>query len=257
MLYIHKLADFGQKIVESESIAIIRDFKQKLKFPFKVDAMQSYLQQYHIQAEEINLAERTVELCEETAKKVEELLALQDSSLEMINLQRTVQMLRSIPVPMQESLMYNLSIKNSHSKIVEEFTQALNNVANAYSKEQKIAVNEALNRPFEKLLRNKSFVFRHNDIIHEGQVTMLEGLLESIGRGYFFNFTLEEEIQKASLNDIRHRLAPEKLAVMDEVVRNIEEIKKCVDQAYALNFRMVEMCTTMYAFIKAVNTKMV
>ncbi len=256
MLYTHKLGDLGRRTVENESIDVVRDIKQKLRYPFNEQAMLDYFARFRIHDAELDLIERGIPLSEPTAQMVEAVLALNDETFEPINLQRTVVSMRSIPTPLVANLAYSWEMAQWHDELVKEFTQILNVLPRLRTQEDKMAANSRVNALFEKLLRNSDFSFRFGDIVHEGQVTMLQGLLESISRGYFFHYTLEEELKKIDFSELKRRLPAHHVSSAQAITHNIEQVQNSVDKAYMLNFRMIELATVMYAFIKAVNNGM-
>ncbi|MBI2572420.1 hypothetical protein HYV86_01040 [Candidatus Woesearchaeota archaeon] len=256
MLYTHKLGDLGRRTVENESIDIVRDIKQKFRFPFNEQAMSDYFARFRVQDAELAVIEKGIPLCEPTAQMVEGVLALNDETFEPINLQRTVVSMRSVPTPLVANLAFSWELAQGHDEFVKEFTAVLNSLPRLRTQEEKMAANAKVNSLFAKLLRNSDFSFRSNDIIHEGQVTMLQGLLESIQRGYFFHYTLEEELKKIDFSELKRRIPAEHMARHNAITNNILQIQESVDKAYTLNFRMIELATYMYAFIKAVNNGM-
>ncbi len=256
MLYTHKLGDLGRRTVENESIDIVREIKQKLRYPFNEQAMKEYFERFRILDSDLAVIEKGIPLCEPTAQMVEGALALNDETFESINLQRTVVSMRSVPTPLVANLAYSWELAQGHDDFVKEFTAILNVLPRLRTQEDKMAANTRVNELFAKLLRHSDFSFRSNDIIHEGQVTMLQGLLESIGRGYFFHYTLEEELKKIDFSELKRRIPHHHLTTNDTITRNIMTVQNSVDKAYVLNFRVVELATVMYAFIKAVNNGM-
>ena len=107
MLYTHKLADLGRRTVENESIDLVREIKQKLRFPFNEQAMAEYLGRFRVSDVDLSVIEKGIPLCEPTAQMVESVLALNDETFEPINLQRTVVSMRSVPTPLVGNLAYS------------------------------------------------------------------------------------------------------------------------------------------------------
>ena len=126
----------------------------------------------------------------------------------------------------------------------------LNIIPHLKTKDEKVAHNDRLNKPFQTILRNTEFTFRSNDIINEGHVNAIQGLHESMLKGFFFHYTLEEELKKLDFQGIKKRLPVAEIADVEEIEKNIENINKGVKRAYEVNMRMVNKAVVLYACVK-------
>ena len=88
------------------------------------------------------------------------------------------------------------------------------------------------------------------DIINEAHVSNVGGLIESFGKGYFFHYTLEEELKKVNFESIMGRIPPESLQKVKEIEDNLVIIKKGIDRAYDVNMRQVNCALVLYSYVK-------
>ena len=98
------------------------------------------------------------------------------------------------------------------------------------------------------------FGFNGFDIVNERQVEEFKALHESMLKGYLFHYSLEEELRKASFTDIRSRIPADRLKEVEEIHKEILEIQKGINIAYAANMRMVNLALVMYAYVKWLNS---
>ncbi|HLD80347.1 MAG TPA: hypothetical protein VJA18_07360, partial [Candidatus Nanoarchaeia archaeon] len=103
---------------------------------------------------------------------------------------------------------------------------------------------------FQFLLRNQGFVFHAPDLVHEGPVAQVNGLVESMQKGFFFHRSLEEEYNKVDFSTIKRRVPSEELKRVEEIEQNILKIKKAADTAYNANMRMVNLSVILYSYVK-------
>ncbi len=249
MLYIHKLLDLNRKSAEIESISVIRELKSISSMPITNEFLQAQLSAYFATAEEVEMMETALALIPQSAEELVRLMTRKDSAHEPINVYRSIQALKQLQQPLQNSIGYVQQLQEIESKLSEKMSFVLNAIP--YMKqEQMTAVNTSLSAIFESLLRSKDILFNHQDIVNEAQTGLVNGLLESFAKGYLFHFTLEEELQKSDFALVKLRIAPDKLEEAESIRQNIFLIKRGIDAAYNINMRTVELSVLLYSYIK-------
>lgn len=250
MLYIHKLSDFQRKAAEVESVYLIRELKGKTPYPFTESKIGDYFADFFISRLDLEAMETTLNLVEPTIELVENLLREENPLYEKANLLRAVQVLKMMPVNLFNNLVYVQDIAEWQQQFITEATSILNAIPQLNRAEEKQLYNSKLSALFEKILRNQELSFNFMDIINEAHVSNVNGLIESFGRGYFFHYTLEEELKKASFESIQGRIPPEMLARVKEIEDNLFIIKKGIDRAYEANMRLVNCALVLYSYVK-------
>jgi len=250
MLYIHKFPDLNGKSAEIESVPIIRDIKKNIALPFSKQKLEEYVTGCLISKAEIEVIESKLPLIEPTINTVKELLIQKDRIHEPIDLQRTIQILKTVPVPLLNNIAYLKDIHLWQNESLNQAAELLNMIPKLNTKEERNDVNEKINKIFEKILRNKEMCFNCADIIHEGHTSNLNALSESLANGFLFHTTLEEELKKLDFNSIRLRIPPEKLKEAGDIEKNVLEIRKAVEQTYNINMRMINYAAILYSCIK-------
>ena len=223
MLYIHKLKDLSTKSADVESVYLIRELKQKTPPPFTLPKVQEYFAEFMISPTDKQIIEEAAKLLTPTTELVQSIMQDNDSIHEVVNIQRTLQILTELPGPLQINLNY-----------INEM----------------LAWQEQFINIFEKILRNKEFGFQDEDIISEAQISHIVGLNESLASGFLFHFTLEEELKKVDFETIKPRISQNRLQE-DAVIReNVFKIRRGVERAYDINMRMVNLALVMYSYVK-------
>ena len=256
MLYIHKLSQFNQKAADLESVYLIRELKQKTPFPFINNQIQELLTEFLVSDTDKTLIEQALPLIEPTIAIANKLVDEKSELHETANCIRTTQILRELPVPIQNSLLYVYDLHNWQKQFTEEITPLLNSLSKLRTAEQKTVANNRLKDMFKKILRGDEFVFKYPDLVNEGEISAVDGLIESLDRGFLFHFTLEEELKKASFNDLKRRLPQNKIDEAEQIRQNLLLIKKGVDRAQQVNMRMINLAVVMYAYVKWLTSQM-
>ncbi len=255
MLYIHKFPDLNGKSAEIESVPIIRDIKKNITLPFSKQKLEEYVLDCLISKSEIEIIENKLPLVEPTINRVRELLIQKDRIHEPINLQRTIQILKTVPAPLLNNLAYLKDIYLWQNESLNQTAELLNMIPNLNTKEERNDVNEKINKIFEKILRNKEMCFNGEDIIHEGHTSNLGALSESLANGFIFHTTLEEELKKLDFNSIKLRIPQEKLKEAGDIEKNVKEIRSVVEQTYNINMKMINYAVILYSCIKLMLSK--
>jgi len=250
MLYIHKLADFGTKPAEIESVQIIRDIKQKMRFPPKQEDVDVYFSRYAVAWQEIAQMQDSLAIIPLAIQAAEALAARNDPLHESTNINRTLQILRSIPDQLRNDIEYARDMLDWHHAFVDNLLALLPLIPRLSTIEEKKIADRQINSLFEKILRGKEFSFAHLDIVHEGTVQSLEGLRDGMAKGYLFHVTLEEEMKKLPFDEIKRRIPKHRLDESDQMLELVDEVLKGTKAAYDVNMRMANSAVTLYSFIK-------
>jgi hypothetical protein len=250
MLYIHKLSDFGVKPAEIESVQIIRDIKQNMRFPPKREDIEVYLSRYTVAWQEIAQMQDSLALIPLAVKAAEALLARNDPLHEQTNIQRTLQILHSIPGLLNANICYAREMLDWQDTFINDLTAVLPLIPCLSTIDERKIADRQINALFEKILRSKEFSFSHQDIVHEGVVQSVEGLKEGLAKGYLFHVTLEEELKKTHFDEMKHRIPKQNLDESEQMLEMTAEVAKGVKAAYEVNMRMANSAVTLYSFIK-------
>ena len=250
MLYIHKLNQLAPKAADLESVYLMRELKQKTPYPVNEAKLHELLTEFLVSDTDKTLIDQALPLIEPTVQKVDIMIAEKNEIHESANLIRSAQILREIPLPLQNSLLYVYDLANWQKQFLAEITPLLNSLNRLRSNEDKVRANEKLKEIFRKILRNDDFGFKFMDIINEGQVAQVQGLIESIDRGFLFHYTLEEELKKISYTDLKRRIPANHLEEAETIRHNALLIQKGVERAYQVNMRMINMSVILYAYVK-------
>ena len=156
MLYIHQLNQLTVKSAELESVYLIRELKQKTPYPLREEQLQNYFAYFFISDTDKNVTEQALPLVQPTLEAVEALLAENNPLHEAINLQRAVQLLKELPLPIKNNILYFEEIAEwQKTSFIPEVTSLLNAIPKLRSQEEKQLHNQRLNEPFERVLRNQ------------------------------------------------------------------------------------------------------
>ncbi len=255
MLYIHKLSDLNMRLADIESTAFIREIKASMILPVSAHNIYEYLSNCLVSEQDIQYAENALAKLNSAMERISSLLAGKDAIHEPINLLRTLQMLQQIPTPLANNIRYLQEVLSMQAQLINESAPLLNAIPSLSTREEKEKADAALSGFFEKILRNKEFFFRHQDIIYEAQTSIMSALEESMSKGYFFHVTLEEEMRKADFASIKLRIPAEKLEEAEEMRQSFKTIKEGVDAAYNANMKMVTCSVLLYSCIKWANSR--
>ncbi len=253
MLYINKLSDLNRKSADTDSVLLIREFRQKVVPPLTVPQMEEHFTEFLISESDLLAMDNSLVLIEPTIEMIKALIAENDPVHERVNLERAIQVLKMIPGNLQQNIHFAEDLGAWRGEFITRSTELLNQIPRLRTSEQKVAVNNQISQLFEKILRNSQFGFNYLDIINEAHTANIAGLVEGLPKGYFFHITLEEELKKASFDRIKERIPADKLKKVEEIEKRIQLIKKGVDRAYDVNMRMVGCAVHLYSYVKWVN----
>ncbi len=255
MLYIHKLSDLNMRLADIESTAFIREIKPSMILPISSCNIYEYLSSCLVSEQDIGDAEKALAELSSVMEQTSSLLSRKDALHEPINLLRTLQMLQQVPTPLANNIQYLREVLSIQGQLINESAPILNSIPSLSTREEKAKADAALSGFFEKILRNKEFFFRYQDIISEAQTSIMSALEESMSKGYFFHVTLEEEMEKADFDKIKCRIPAESLAEVERIRQSLWKIKEGVDAAYNANMKMVTCAVLLYSCIKWANSR--
>ncbi len=250
ILYIHKLSDLQRKSAEVESVYIVRELKQKMKLPLSEAALSTHFSQFFSSESDHTALNDALNLVPITVEKVKSVLQKEDNLYEKVNLQRTEQLLKALPDPLFNNLVFLKNTFDWQNEFIKESSIVLNALPRLRSKDEKINYNNRLNAIFLKILRNPEFGFNFYDIINEKQIFEINGLIESMAKGYFFHITLEEELKKNDFAHIKTRIPQDDLQAVQSIEQDLAVIMKGIRRAYDANMRIVNCALVFYAYVK-------
>ncbi len=253
MLYIHKLPDLGKKSAEIESVYILRELKRKFSLPINLDQMEKHLYEFYVSETDLEAIKGAISLIPPTVAELKAILAAGGKSLEPVNFERSTNILNSLVSPLKGSLVYCTERKRSQERNIREITNMINLIPATKRSEEKITLNRGISQFFEGLFRNKEFMFNCADIVNEGGLSQVQGLSESAAKGFFYHWTLEEELKKLHVNEIKARVPVELVERLSRVEESISQIRKGTEKAYTINKNMVELSVIIYSFVKWAN----
>lgn len=250
MLYIHQLNHLSPKMADLESVYMVRDLREKVKLPLKEEVMEEAFCEFFVSSSELQLMEETAALVEQTIKMIKSLAQLESNLYEAVSLQRAIQALQPVTAALESNLSYLQQVQVWQATSSSALTALLNQIPKLRAPEEKLRVNDEIKGLFQFLLRNQGFVFHAQDMVHEGPVAQVNGLVESMQKGFFFHVSLEEEYKKVDFAAIKRRVSSEELQRVEAIEQNILKIKKGVDAAYNANMRMVNLSVILYSYVK-------
>ncbi|MFH0701478.1 MAG: hypothetical protein V2A62_03500 [Candidatus Woesearchaeota archaeon] len=251
MLYLHNLNHLTPKAADVESVPLIREIKQKVGYPLTDLKLREHLSSFFATEDDLNKMELALLLVEPTLEQVAALAAEKNEELhELASLVRAKQILEEVPPAMDQNLQFARVINEWQNLFFQEAVEIFNALPKLRMQEEKIAYNERLNEIFRMILRNKEFAFNFWDLVHEAHVSHVDGLIESLNKGFIFHFTLEEELQKLSFEQIRHRISGSRIEEVEKIKRNVMAINNGVQRAYNFNRKMVDLSVYLYSYIK-------
>lgn len=252
MIYVHRLQDLTPKIADIESVSIIRKIKQQNQIPLNEEKVKSSILPYFVLKTDLDLIANALELIPPAIESIIELPKFGQQSLYVpLNLQRACSALNEVFNPLRESLSYSRQILEWQSLLCSQICPLLNKIPLLRTFDEKTACGKELDQIFEKILRNsEQFMFNSKNIIHEGPVSAITSLAESMSKGFFFHVNIDEHIQNLSFSEIRKRISHEELDKFDKISQNIFDIKKGVETAYKISMNMVQLAIIIYSYIK-------
>jgi hypothetical protein len=264
MLYLHNLTHLTPKSADVESVPLIREIKQKVGYPLTEQKFSEHISAYFPTHEELSKIEFSLLLVEPTreiisklaeeTKQAQESNPLQAPLYESPSLTRANQILQEMPPALDVNLGFMKELAMIKNSFIQEGTQVFNALPKLRTQDDKIIFNNKLNSLFKAILRNKEFTFNYVDVINEMHTSHIAGLVESLHKGFFFHYTLEEELKKLEFEAIKGRIPREKLDEVEAIRKKVAAIKSGVDVAYACNLRMVHLAVVLYSYIKWLNS---
>lgn len=267
MLYTHNLGHLNLKSAELESVYIVRDLRQKMPFPITEPKFNEYLTNFLVSDTDQSRMELGLLMVGPALELLNKLLSetyipeadpMHEPSevpkpmmlYESANIQRAMQILQEMPPALDKNIQFGTEMLGWQSTMIRDAASVFNMLPRLRTTEEKIVYNAKLNELFQRVLRNQEFVFNFTDIVHEAHVELMKGLLESMNKGFLFHYTLEEELRKASFDEIKRRIPQVKLDEAETIKRNMLAIKNAIDRAYELNQRMVSLAVVLYSCMK-------
>jgi len=240
---------------ETESVYLLREIKQKFTLPLASSAFQEYLSEANVSETDITMMDAALELIPITLHKLTIIYESKNQHLEMINVERSANILKAATKDIQKNREYAQALKESLPPNLSKMMDILNAVPKARSQEDKVALNNEISSVFEFILRNQQFFFNCTDIVEEGTLSSIKGLHESMSHGYLYHLGIEEELKKIDPQDIRVKVPVEISEAVTAVKGNVAFIKEAVERAYNINKRMVDLAVYLYTFVKLANGK--
>ena len=250
MIYIHSPKDLNSKTIEVESVQIIRNVKGRLKVPVSQELLLDDFSSYLINKDDIDLIIKSSGMVMPAISKINELISGRNSVYELINLGRAVSMLGEMYEPILNNIKYLNEIESLQNQMIGNFSMILNNMPSAKTIDEKTRLNNELNLIFSRILRGNQIMFNSNGIINEGKFARINDLNKSLNEGCFFHFTVKEHLDKVGFNGIKSRIPQSELNKVDDIARDVIEIKKGVDKAYECNMNMVKLTIHIYSYLK-------
>ena len=250
MLYIHSLRDLTQKTADIESTPIVRVIKDKFKLPIAEEKLKEHFSYLFVSDEDKQAIKNALDLIEQTMQEIVKLALTKDSDFELISLQRAYNILKAMPGNLAKDLEFTEEISSWQNQFALEAVDVLNNLSSLKSKEEKISYNKKLNEFFVKILRSNEFRFNCQDIINEVQLEAIKSLSEGMSEGFFLHRTLEEHMNNLKVERVRVRISADKLAAVDNIASNMEQIRRGIETAYKINMNMINWSILLYAYIR-------
>ena len=94
MLYIHRLSDLNRKSADTESVMLIREFRQKVSLPLTATRMEEHFTDFLISESDLLAMDNALVLIAPTIEMIRALMAEDDPTYERVNLERTIQLLK-------------------------------------------------------------------------------------------------------------------------------------------------------------------
>ncbi len=250
MIYLKNLNQLTPKIADIESVPLIREIKQDFSLPVKEDKVRRHFLPYFTKEQDIELMKNSLSVIQPTLEGFTTLLERKDSDYAPINITRAHKLVSETHKPLSINIHYAEEILAWQEEFVKEATLIFNSLPGARSQEKKLELNNRLNVLFQKILRNKEFIFMYPDIVNEAEVEHMKSLRDMISKGFLFYIKMEEELNKVNFNSIKKRISLDKLQNSDSLSDKVSEIKKGVDKAYQINMNMIGWAVLLYSYVK-------
>ncbi len=249
MLFIHKVSDLTQKRAESESVYLLREVKQRYSLPLSPALAEKNFSSFYLSETDLQKMEQALEHIAPTQTLLRN-SRTGHPRVQQINIERSLALLQTLPVPLENNIRYCRMLVDSQGKIVQQFIALLNELPSLPA-EKKHTTNEELKALFQILLRCAEFQFNASDIIHEGPREQIHGLKESVREGFFYHRTIEEELKKTSPLHIALMIDDDHLVErLEQVEKNVALIQEGVERAYQCNMRIVEFSVILYTYLR-------
>src|SRR3989344_948820 len=203
MLYIHELGHLNAKSADIESVYLIRELREKTPYPLENNTFAARFENLFVSQTDQEMIQQALYLVEPTLEALQQLIAEANPTYELLNLQRAVQILKEMPEALKTNLSYVNEIRPWQDVFVLEAVTTFNSIPHLRTPEEKTACNQKVNSLFQKVLRHSQFSFNFSDIVHEAQLFQIQGLQESMARGFLFHISLEEELKKVHYEVIK------------------------------------------------------
>lgn len=249
MLYIHKLHDLNAKNAEIESIQIIRDLKKNTPRPITQITLQQQFEEYFVSKTQLETMMLALNKIQPAIDALYDLGKNNDGSLEMVNVERAIRTLRTLPERLHNNIAFSRTIADWQEQAMVIATSVLNTLPTLQTDEQRQRCNQQINEFFKKL-NCADLRFDSSTLINEGHVETITSLNKTMTEGFLFHFSLEEHLKKKTFADIKHRIAPGTLAQTEALHNLITDIKRGIDEAYQCNMRLIEWAVIFYAYIR-------
>ena len=250
MLYVHKLSDLNPSTANIECIEFIRELRRTLSLPVSADRLVSYLSASNVVEDDLKVMETGLSSVEPAVAKLSSLLSYNDGVYEPVNIYRAMQTLSQVPSSLKVNIDFGREIVGFQSELAPAVASLLNAVPSLRTLDDKSRADAFLSALFARVLRNSEFSFRFSDVIHEGQLTLVSGLLDSLSKGFLFHFTLEDEIKKLNFEQVKPGIPSSHLSDADEARSLISAVNEGVVRAYSVNMRMVTLAVMLFSAMK-------
>jgi len=237
MIYIHSLKDLTPKTAEVESVQIIRNIKSNPKVNLSRERLSENFSQFFIDSADFILIENSSRLINPTISSIKELIITNDPLYESINLVRAITMLEELDEPLIKNIEYLKEMESWQNQLLNDIIFIVSSLPNANTMDEKMKLNNEINNIFKKILRNDDFMFNSNGY-------------KSLKDGFFFHFTVKEHLDKSSFDAVKNRIPSTNAQRVDNITRDILEIKKGVDKTYDYNMNMIKLIVDFYSHIK-------
>jgi len=250
MLYIHQLRDLCPKTADIESVQLLREIKQKS--PSNDQIIKNLMSLLEFSSMEV--MQDSLDRINPTIEGIKSLISENDPVLEAINLHRAVLMLAEIFGGLENNTSYFNEIMSLREDIECRLKDVIYSIKSAGTNKEKNALNIKINEILNKMLRSDNFTLRYEILIYEKDIARINDLHESMINGFFFHITVKEHIDRLNFDHIKQRIPSEKLEKVNEITKNILEIKKGIDKAYEFNMSIIKFSVFFYSYIKWINS---
>ncbi len=242
-------------IADIESVPLIREIKREISLPISEELVRRKFSGYFIKEIDVALMQEALQHVQPALDELNELIDKKDSEFEETNLLRALKLVEEMPGALSRNIDYGKEIIEWQSEFVKEIVEIFNGMFNVKTKEELLELNKRLNNVFSRILRNNEFMFKFQDVVHEGQLEHINDLKTIIPNGFLFKISIEEELNKIDFNVIRRRISRRNLDSSDKVLSQVLEIKKGVDTAYKINMKMIEWAVMLYSYVKYLRSR--